>query len=210
MDARSAASQGQSVAHCGPPVSWEASGSAMGDDAGCGPSESDANPGIVELDGVGRGRFKAVAAAGAVPDGALRVAAELAAATLSRAGLAWPAVGAGAAAVVVDVCGGGGAIRTGGAAVVSAGRVTVPGREKSRSWAGPTVSADEGVALASAGASCASAGVALPIASATAAKLTRENAFMLTRYAGWGPSRAPRGDSPAFAGLSLRLQAHAG
>lgn len=56
----------------------------------------------------------------------------------------------------------------------SAGRVTVPSREKSRSWAGPTVSADGGgAAVTSTGASAfwAKAGFAMASASAAATPL---------------------------------------
>lgn len=74
-----------------------------------------------------------------------------------------------------------------GAGAVSARRVTVPCSEKSRSCAGPTVSAElvvgAGMVIVGAGASAswASAGAAKPAAKIATAGNVRRNAFILTR-----------------------------
>jgi hypothetical protein len=99
---------------------------------------------------------------------------------------------------------------------VSARRVTVPLIEKSRSWAGPIASLLVGGGGAMTGgepvvavSSCASAGAAIPIASATAAELKRNPTLILTRLSGWSRARfAPR--LRRFAAHPPDIQAHAG
>ena len=83
-----------------------------------------------------------------------------------------------------------------GCACGSARRVTVPCSEKSRSCAGPTASSVDGgggaMTVDAEGVvpdSWASAGAARPVASATAAGITRNLALMVTRSTG---SEAPR------------------
>jgi hypothetical protein len=101
---------------------------------------SAAKPGTVAVDGVGAGKLNGLFAAALAGAGAFRGAGAGAAdAGRSRVGAA-VVVGAGAEAAAEDDCGGGGAIRT-GVPEGSAGLVTVPDSEKSRSCAGPTVSA---------------------------------------------------------------------
>lgn len=178
-----------------PPPSTDcaAIGAASGAEAGCAPNVSGERLADVPEAGVGGPKLKALADGWAVVAGAVRSGPRREASAV-RWGAGTDdvsdAAGTGSAEAVsgrsVAVC------CRAGTEGASAGLVTVPESEKSRSLASPTVSdvfdGAAGMAMfddPGASASWASAGAAHN-ASATAAELTRNLCLMLTRWSGWG------------------------